>query len=58
MSDSWGRRPIFIATLSIYFAANIGLSFCPTDAYWLLLVLRALQVVQNYSMNSPPNSTG
>lgn len=55
MSDSWGRRPIFIATLSIYFAANIGLSLCPTDAYWLLLVLRALQV-RNLPTNSPHNS--
>jgi MFS family permease len=30
-------------TLSVYIGANIGLALCPTNAYWLLLVLRALQ---------------
>ncbi|WVQ94439.1 hypothetical protein IAU59_001518 [Kwoniella sp. CBS 9459] len=43
MSDSFGRRPIYIATLIVYLGANIGLALCPTDAYWLLLVMRALQ---------------
>lgn len=44
MSDSFGRRPIYIGTLTVYVGANIGLALCPTGAYWLLLVLRALQV--------------
>ena len=44
MSDSWGRRPVFIGSLSIYLAANIGLALVPVNAYWLLLVLRAVQV--------------
>lgn len=44
MSDSFGRRPVYIGTLVVYMGANIGLALCPTDAYWLLLVLRALQV--------------
>jgi multidrug resistance protein len=43
LSDTYGRRPVYVGTLSIYIGANIGLALCPTDAYWLLLVLRALQ---------------
>ncbi|KAM0753668.1 MFS general substrate transporter [Meredithblackwellia eburnea MCA 4105] len=43
MSDSFGRRPVYIGTLVVYMAANVGLALCPTNAYWLLLVLRALQ---------------
>ncbi|KAL8291258.1 hypothetical protein RQP46_002236 [Phenoliferia psychrophenolica] len=43
MSDSFGRRPIYLATLIVYLGANIGLALMPTSAYWLLLVLRALQ---------------
>ncbi|WWC60004.1 uncharacterized protein I303_102567 [Kwoniella dejecticola CBS 10117] len=43
LSDSYGRRPIYIATLIVYLGANIGLALCPTSAYWLLLVLRAVQ---------------
>lgn len=44
MSDSFGRRPIYVGTLIVYMGANIGLALMPTSAYWLLLVLRALQV--------------
>ncbi|KAG8992036.1 hypothetical protein FRB94_012033 [Tulasnella sp. JGI-2019a] len=43
MSDSFGRRPVYIGTMVVYMGANIGLACCPTDAYWLLLVLRGLQ---------------
>ncbi|WVR04031.1 hypothetical protein IAU60_001030 [Kwoniella sp. DSM 27419] len=43
MSDSFGRRPIYIATLVVYLISNIVLAVCPTNAYWLLLVMRALQ---------------
>lgn len=42
-SDSFGRRPIYICTLVIYLGADVGLALCPTNAYWLLLVLRMLQ---------------
>ncbi|KAK4686771.1 hypothetical protein P7C73_g3346, partial [Tremellales sp. Uapishka_1] len=42
-SDTYGRRPIYVVTLLVYLAADIGLACCPTSAYWLLLVLRALQ---------------
>ncbi len=43
LSDSWGRRPVYLSTLSIYVGACIGLAVMPTSAYWLLLVLRVLQ---------------
>lgn len=46
MSDSFGRRPIYVLVLTIYLGANIGLALCPTSAFWLLLVLRMLQVRQ------------
>lgn len=42
-SDTFGRRPIFLLVMTIYIGANIGLALCPTDAYWLLLFLRAVQ---------------
>lgn len=44
MSDSFGRRPVYIATLVVYLGANVGLAVMPTSKYWLLLFLRALQV--------------
>ncbi|KAL8276745.1 hypothetical protein RQP46_010854 [Phenoliferia psychrophenolica] len=52
MSDSWGRRPIFIGTLTIYFFANLGLAMTPTDAFWLLLALRGLQATGGSSVVS------
>ena len=42
LSDSVGRRPIYILTLAIYLSANIGLAV-NRDSYAALLVLRALQ---------------
>jgi MFS family permease len=47
MSDSFGRRPTYIATLSLYLGANIGLACMPTTNYGLLLFLRILQVCGN-----------
>ncbi|CAI6334388.1 unnamed protein product [Periconia digitata] len=41
MADQLGRRPIYITTLTIYVAANIGLA--TQSDYGALLVLRALQ---------------
>ncbi|ORY24562.1 major facilitator superfamily domain-containing protein [Naematelia encephala] len=43
LSDTIGRRPVYIISLSIYVGANIGLACCPVNAYWLLLFLRAIQ---------------
>lgn len=42
-SDSYGRRPVFLLTMTVYFGANVGLALMPTSAYWLLLFLRAVQ---------------
>ncbi|KAL3473161.1 major facilitator superfamily domain-containing protein [Aspergillus californicus] len=43
LADKWGRRPLYLVCLSILTASCIGLALCPTSAYWLLLLLRALQ---------------
>lgn len=43
LSDTYGRRPVYIVTLSVYLCANIGLAVMPTTHYWLLLFLRGLQ---------------
>ena len=42
LSDSVGRRPIYLITLTLYIAANQGLAL-KKDSYAALLVLRALQ---------------
>ena len=42
LSDTFGRRPIFLVTLLIYLFANLGLAL-QQDSYVALLVLRALQ---------------
>lgn len=41
-SDSFGRRPVLLLTLSIYFVASLGLAL-NRRSYAALLVLRALQ---------------
>ncbi|ORX37291.1 major facilitator superfamily domain-containing protein [Kockovaella imperatae] len=43
LSDTIGRRPVYIGTLTLYIGANIGLALMPTSAYWMLLFFRALQ---------------
>ncbi|KAI1338140.1 major facilitator superfamily domain-containing protein [Xylariaceae sp. FL0016] len=43
LSDRYGRRPIFLACLTVLVGACVGLALCPTDAFWLLIVLRLLQ---------------
>lgn len=42
LSDSYGRRPFFLATLGLYAIGNIGLA-SNNDNYTVLLVLRAIQ---------------
>lgn len=44
MSDSFGRRPVFLITFGIYWAASLGLPFNKHN-YPLLLILRALQSI-------------
>jgi hypothetical protein len=41
LSDTVGRRPIYLGTMFIYLAANIGLAL--QDSYPALLILRMLQ---------------
>ncbi|KAF9889833.1 hypothetical protein FE257_006923 [Aspergillus nanangensis] len=43
LADKWGRRPLYLVCLSILAASCVGLALCPPSAYWLLLLLRALQ---------------
>lgn len=43
LSDRYGRRPVFLICLLILIGSCIGLALCPTDAFWLLIVLRLLQ---------------
>lgn len=41
LADRTGRRPLYIATFAIYFAANVGLAL--QDSYPALFTLRMLQ---------------
>lgn len=37
-------RPIYIVCLLIYVLSCVGTALCPTSAYWLLILMRILQV--------------
>ena len=41
--DRWGRRLAFLSCLFILSVSCVGLALTPTNAYWLLLVLRCVQ---------------
>ncbi|OHE90448.1 hypothetical protein CORC01_14260 [Colletotrichum orchidophilum] len=43
LSDRYGRRPVFLVCLTILIGACIGIALIPTNAFWLLIVLRCLQ---------------
>ncbi|KAK0488029.1 major facilitator superfamily domain-containing protein [Armillaria luteobubalina] len=43
LSDRWGRRPCIIASLAILTLTCVGLALVPTNAFWLLMLLRFLQ---------------
>ncbi|KAK0475764.1 major facilitator superfamily domain-containing protein [Armillaria novae-zelandiae] len=43
LSDRWGRRPCIIASLAILTCTCIALALVPTNAFWLLMLLRFLQ---------------
>ncbi|KAF4840912.1 Itaconate transport protein [Colletotrichum siamense] len=43
LSDRYGRRPVFLVCLTVLIGACVGIAVCPTDAFWLLIVLRCLQ---------------
>lgn len=43
IADRYGRRPLLLLCLVISVGANIGLALCPTNCFWLLLLLHAIQ---------------
>jgi MFS family permease len=43
LSDTYGRRHMFILCLLLLAASCVGLALTPTNNYWLLLLLRCLQ---------------
>ncbi|KAJ7671193.1 MFS general substrate transporter [Mycena rosella] len=49
LADSWGRRPMFICCLLLLSASCVGLALIPTNAYWLLLLLRCFQAAGSAS---------
>lgn len=49
LADRFGRRPVYLACLSLLMLSSIGLALVPTNAYWLLLVLRCFQAAGSAS---------
>ncbi|KAI0328529.1 MFS general substrate transporter [Cubamyces sp. BRFM 1775] len=49
LSDRWGRRPMFIGCMVVLSVACVGLALVPTNAYWLLMLLRCLQAAGSAS---------
>ncbi|GJJ09750.1 hypothetical protein Clacol_003974 [Clathrus columnatus] len=49
LSDRIGRRPLFIICLSLLCVSCVGLALVPTNAYWLLLLLRCFQAAGSAS---------
>ncbi|KAJ0158351.1 putative transporter AQR1 [Colletotrichum tanaceti] len=43
LSDRYGRRPVFLVCLIVLIGACVGIAVMPTNAFWLLIVLRCLQ---------------
>lgn len=49
MADRWGRRPMFMGCMLVLSLACVGLALVPTNAYWLLMLLRCLQAAGSAS---------
>ncbi|KAJ8519675.1 hypothetical protein ONZ45_g3423 [Pleurotus djamor] len=49
LSDTWGRRPMFLACLFVLSGSCVGLALVPTSAYWLLMLLRCIQAAGSAS---------
>jgi MFS family permease len=49
LADQIGRRPLFLLCLFLLSASCVGLALVPTNAYWLLLVLRCFQAAGSAS---------
>ncbi|ELU41191.1 major facilitator superfamily [Rhizoctonia solani AG-1 IA] len=50
LADRFGRRPLYLTCLSLLLLSCVGLALVPTDAYWLLMVLRCFQAAGSASM--------
>lgn len=48
-SDRWGRRPMYMSCMVVLSLSCVGLALVPTNAYWLLMVLRCLQAAGSAS---------
>ncbi|KAI4528966.1 MFS general substrate transporter [Schizophyllum commune Tattone D] len=49
MADRYGRRMMFTACLILLSLSCVGLALTPTNAYWLLMVLRCVQAAGSAS---------
>jgi len=49
IADKVGRRPVFLACLLTLCLSCVGLARTPTNAYWLLVILRCLQAAGSAS---------
>ncbi|KAH9937306.1 major facilitator superfamily domain-containing protein [Fomitopsis serialis] len=49
LADRWGRRPMFNACMLILCLVCVGMALMPTNAYWLLMLLRCLQAAGSAS---------
>ncbi|KAL5640286.1 hypothetical protein ACGC1H_007529 [Rhizoctonia solani] len=50
LADRFGRRPVYLTCLLLLLLSSIGLALVPTNAYWLLMVLRCFQAAGAASM--------
>ena len=49
LADRMGRRPLFLACLALLSISCVGLALVPTNAYWLLVLLRCFQAAGSAS---------
>jgi MFS family permease len=49
VADRKGRRPAFLACLLLLSLSCVGLALVPTNAYWLLMLLRCVQAAGSAS---------
>ncbi|CUA67477.1 Quinidine resistance protein 1 [Saccharomyces cerevisiae S288c] [Rhizoctonia solani] len=50
LADRFGRRPVYLTCLLLLLLSSTGLALVPTNAYWLLMVLRCFQAAGAASM--------
>ncbi|PCH33996.1 MFS general substrate transporter [Wolfiporia cocos MD-104 SS10] len=49
LADRYGRRPMFLGCMLVLGLTCVGLALMPTDAYWLLMLLRCIQAAGSAS---------